>query len=79
MVVIVIIWVVSGFYIIKEVECGVVICFGKFSYLVELGLNWKLMFIDEVKLVNVEVVCELVVFGVMLMLDENVVCVEMNV
>lgn len=37
------------------------------------------MFIDEVKLVNVEVVCELVVFGVMLMLDENVVCVEMNV
>lgn len=78
-VVVVIIWVVSGFYIIKEVECGVVICFGKFSYLVESGLNWKLIFIDNVQVVNVELVCEFVVFGVMLIFDENVVCVEMNV
>lgn len=56
-----------------------VIRFGKFSYLVESGLNWKSTFIDEVKSVNVEVVRELVVFGVMLTSDENVVRVEMNV
>ena len=51
---IVIIWAASGFYTIKEAERGVVTRFGKFSHLVEPGLNWKPTFIDEVKPVNVE-------------------------
>ena len=46
---IVIIWAASGFYTIKEAERGVVTRFGKFSHLVEPGLNWKPTFIDEVK------------------------------
>jgi membrane protease subunit HflK len=37
----VIIWAASGFYTIKEAERGVVTRFGKFSHLVEPGLNWK--------------------------------------
>ncbi len=53
--------------------------FGKFSHLVEPGLNWKPTFIDEVKPVNVEAVRELAASGVMLTSDENVVRVEMNV
>ena len=56
---IVIIWAASGFYTIKEAERGVVTRFGKFSHLVEPGLNWKPTFIDEVKPVNVEAVREL--------------------
>jgi len=75
----VIIWAASGFYTIKEAERGVVTRFGKFSHLVEPGLNWKPTFIDDVKAVNVESVRELAASGVMLTSDENVVRVEMNV
>jgi membrane protease subunit HflK len=57
----------------------VVTRFGKFSHLVEPGLNWKPTFIDEVTPVNVEAVRELAASGVMLTSDENVVRVEMNV
>lgn len=53
--------------------------FGKFSHLVEPGLNWKPTFIDDVTPVNVEAVRELAASGVMLTSDENVVRVEMNV
>jgi membrane protease subunit HflK len=45
----VIIWAASGFYTIKEAERGVVTRFGKFSHLVEPGLNWKPTFIDNVR------------------------------
>lgn len=75
----VIIWAASGFYTIKEAERGVVTRFGKFSHLVEPGLNWKPTFIDEVRPVNVESVRELAASGIMLTADENVVRVEMNV
>ncbi|EPF20531.1 MULTISPECIES: FtsH protease activity modulator HflK [Cedecea] len=76
---VVIIWAATGFYTIKEAERGVVTRFGKFSHLVEPGLNWKPTFIDSVQAVNVESVRELAASGVMLTSDENVVRVEMNV
>ncbi|WP_225639508.1 FtsH protease activity modulator HflK [Candidatus Profftia sp. (ex Adelges kitamiensis)] len=75
----IIIWALSGLYTIKEAERGVVISFGKFSHLVQPGLNWKPNFIDEVTPVNIEAVRELSASGVMLTSDENVVRVEMNV
>ncbi len=75
----VVIWASSGFYTIKEAERGVVSRFGKFSYLVQPGLNWKPTFIDEIHPVNVESVRELAASGMMLTADENVVRVEMNV
>lgn len=76
---VVVIWAASGFYTIKEAERGVVTRFGKFSHLVQPGLNWKPTFIDQVRPVNVESVRELAASGVMLTSDENVVRVEMNV
>jgi len=76
---IVVLWAATGFYTIKEAERGVVTRFGKFSHLVEPGLNWKPTFIDSVRPVNVESVRELAASGVMLTSDENVVRVEMNV
>lgn len=77
--VLVIAWIFSGFYTIKEGERGVVARFGKFSHLVDPGLNWKPAFIDSVRPVNVESVRELAASGLMLTADENVVRVEMNV
>ncbi len=76
---VVVIWAATGFYTIKEAERGVVTRFGKFSHLVEPGLNWKPTFLDTVTPVNVESVRELAASGVMLTSDENVVRVEMNV
>ncbi|QCI24066.1 FtsH protease activity modulator HflK [Buchnera aphidicola (Macrosiphoniella sanborni)] len=73
------VWCVSGFYTIKEAERGVVTSFGKFSYLVKPGLNWKPVFFHEVQAINVETVRELATSGTMLTADENVVRVEMNV
>ncbi|CAL4326618.1 FtsH protease activity modulator HflK [Buchnera aphidicola] len=73
------IWSISGFYTIKEAERGVITSFGRFSHLVQPGLNWRPVFINEVKAVNVESVRELATSGVMLTSDENVVHVEMNV
>ncbi|OTA20819.1 hypothetical protein Xbed_01072 [Xenorhabdus beddingii] len=73
------VWVVSGFYTIKEAERGVVTRLGKFSHVVQPGLNWKMTFIDKVRPVNVETVRELATTGVMLTSDENVVRAEMNV
>lgn len=73
------VWCFSGFYTIKETERGVITSFGKFSHLVEPGLNWRPVFVNEVKIVNVETVRELSTSGIMLTSDENVVHVEMNV
>lgn len=75
----VVIWAASGFYTIKEAERGVVTRFGRFSHLMQPGLNWKMTFIEKVCPVNVESVRELAASGVMLTSDENVVRVEMNV
>ncbi|SFN34432.1 FtsH protease activity modulator HflK [Xenorhabdus japonica] len=75
----VVVWVVSGFYTIKETERGVVTRLGKFSHLVQPGLNWKMTFIDQVRAVNVESVRDLATSGAMLTSDENVVVAEMNV
>jgi membrane protease subunit HflK len=72
-------WCFSGFYTIKEGERGVITNFGKFSHLVNPGLNWRPVFINEVQTVNVETVRELATSGIMLTSDENVVHVEMNV
>ncbi|MFR9720806.1 FtsH protease activity modulator HflK [Aeromonas diversa] len=75
----VVVWVVSGFYTIKEAERGVVLRFGEYSHIVEPGLRWKPTFIDKVIPVDVESVRSLPASGFMLTQDENVVRVEMDV
>lgn len=79
LVIVIFIWVISGLYIIKEGERGVVLRFGKYHHLVKPGLNWKPTFVDIVIPVNIESVRELAASGMMLTSDENVVRVEMNV
>ncbi|WP_241645876.1 FtsH protease activity modulator HflK [Rosenbergiella metrosideri] len=72
-------WAVSGFYTIGEGERGVITRLGKYSHLVDPGLNWRPALIDRVTAVNVASVKELAATGSMLTADENVVRVEMNV
>lgn len=77
--ILVIVWVFSGFYTIREAERGVVLRFGEFSHFVDPGLRWKPTFIDSVKPVDVQTIRSMPSSGSMLTEDENVVRVEMEV
>ncbi|KXI30314.1 FtsH protease activity modulator HflK [Paraglaciecola hydrolytica] len=77
--IIVAVWVLSGFYTIREAERGVVLRFGEFSHFVEPGLRWKPTFIDSIVPVDVQTVRSMASSGSMLTEDENVVRVEMEV
>lgn len=73
------IWVISGFYTIREAERGVVLRFGEFNQFVEPGLQWKPTFIDTVIPVDVQTVRNMASAGSMLTEDENLVTVDMVV
>ncbi|NRA53669.1 MAG: FtsH protease activity modulator HflK [Gammaproteobacteria bacterium] len=73
------IWVVSGFYTIKEAERGFVLQFGQAHESVEPGLHWKRTFIDTVIPVDIRTIRSFSSAGFMLTKDENVVRVEMDV
>jgi membrane protease subunit HflK len=77
--ILVIIWVISGFYTIREAERGVVLRFGEFSQFVDPGLRWKPTFVDTVIPVDVQTIHSMPSAGSMLTEDENVVRVEMEV
>lgn len=81
-VILLVIWVASGFYTIKEAERGVKLTFGRYNQEagpVEPGLNWKATFVQDVIPVDVETIRSLPASGFMLTEDENVVRVEMDV
>ncbi|MEE8634457.1 MAG: protease modulator HflK N-terminal domain-containing protein, partial [Acidiferrobacterales bacterium] len=43
-------WLLSGFYIVKQAERGVVLRFGKLQEVTEAGLHWRLPFpVDSVE------------------------------
>lgn len=74
----VVVWVISGFYTIREAERGVVLRFGEYNKLVEPGLQWKPTFIDRVIPIDVQTIRDQASAGSMLTEDENVVRVQME-
>jgi len=51
----IVLWLLSGFYIVNQGERGVVLRFGKKAYITEAGLRWRLPFpIERVEKVNVD-------------------------
>ncbi|TPV54540.1 FtsH protease activity modulator HflK [Aestuariibacter sp. GS-14] len=75
----IVVYVVSGFYTIREAELGVVLRFGQYHSQVEPGLRWKPTFIDSVIPVDVQSIRYESSSGSMLTEDENVVSVQMEV
>ena len=73
------IFIFTGFYTVREAERGVVLRFGKFYEVVNPGLQWKIPGIDQVTTVDIEQVRSIQSSGAMLTEDENVVIVEMDV
>ena len=78
-IILLVIWVLSGFYKVNEAEQAVVLRLGKFNRIEYSGLNWKPSLIDKVYIVDVNKVSHLPIEGVMLTQDENVVVVKMEV
>jgi modulator of FtsH protease HflK len=76
----IIVWAMTGFYKVNEPERGVVLRFGAFHELTRPGLRWHLPWpIEQVEKVNIGGTQRLSYQGSMLTRDENIVNVEVVV
>jgi membrane protease subunit HflK len=77
---IVVLWAMSGFYVIDEQERGVVMRFGAYAGTSEPGLRWRLPWpIEKVETINVTQVRQVSERSDMLTQDENIVDIELKV
>ena len=79
-----IVWVLSGIYIIDEGREGVVLRFGSFDRITQPGPHWYPRFIEKVEVVDVERVRSINIGGtthesLMLTQDENIVDIQFAV
>lgn len=77
--IIALLYIVSGFYIVKPAEQGVITRFGKYNRTVGPGPHWYPQFIEEKDIVNTEELLSIRKAGTMLTKDENLVSVEIQV
>ncbi|CAL4325565.1 FtsH protease activity modulator HflK [Buchnera aphidicola] len=69
----------KGFYVVKDTEQGVVINLGKFSRIVNPGLHWKIIFIEQVKYINVATITEITLSNLLLNAEEKLLNIETNI
>lgn len=75
-----VVWALSGFYIIDPYEQGVVLRFGKYAYTTGPGPHWHVPYpIEQVQKVDVDQVRSVGHKALMLSQDENIVDVELAV
>jgi len=75
-----VVWLASGFYIVSEGERGVVLRFGAFQKVSSPGPNWHLPFpIERVEVENVDSIRTLQNRALMLTADENIIDVDIAV
>ena len=75
-----VVWLASGFYIVSEGERGVVLRFGAFQKVSTPGPNWHLPFpIERVEVENVDSIRTLQHRALMLTADENIIDVDIAV
>lgn len=76
----VVVWLASGFYIVSEGERGVVLRFGAFQQVSSPGPNWHLPFpFERVEVENVDSIRTLQNRALMLTADENIIDVDIAV
>lgn len=74
------IWLLSGIYIIQPAERGVVLRFGAYAYMTEPGPHWRIPYpIEDVVKVNVDEISSFTHKASMLTQDENIVELELTV
>ncbi len=74
-----VIWAISGIYTVDEAEKGVVLHFGQYDRTVGAGLGWLPRGIEKVIKVNTDEMRNAAVSGVMLTKDINIVEVEVGI
>jgi membrane protease subunit HflK len=75
-----VLWLLSGFYIIDPAERGVVLRFGQFQRITMEGPRWHLPYpLERVEKINVDSIRTSTHKGLMLTRDENIVNVEVAV
>ncbi|ACL71990.1 FtsH protease activity modulator HflK [Thioalkalivibrio sulfidiphilus] len=75
-----VVWLASGFYIISEGERGVVLRFGSFQSVSQPGPNWHLPYpIESVERVDIDSIRSIQHRALMLTADENIIDVDVAV
>ena len=75
-----VVWLLSGIYIIQPAERGVVLRFGAYAYMTEPGPHWRIPYpIEDVVKVNVDEISSFTHKASMLTQDENIVELELTV
>ncbi|WP_018953103.1 FtsH protease activity modulator HflK [Thioalkalivibrio sulfidiphilus] len=75
-----VVWLASGFYIISEGERGVVLRFGSFQSVSQPGPNWHLPYpIETVERVDIDSIRSIQHRALMLTADENIIDVDVAV
>ena len=72
-------WIISGFFIVAPSEKAVVLRFGEYYKTLDAGPHWIPQFIDHKEIVNVNKVSQFGYGAQMLTKDENIVDVELSV
>ena len=75
----VVMWVLSGIYIVNPAERGVVLRLGKFEQITGPGPHWIMRFIETVQKVNIDQVRTVSHKAQILTKDENIIQVELAV
>jgi modulator of FtsH protease HflK len=80
MIAVLVLWGLSGFYVVDEQQRGVVLRFGKHIATTDAGLRWHVPWpVDKVEVINVTGVRSVSESSTMLTQDENIVDVELTV
>ena len=78
-IILLVVWVLSGIYIVDPAERGVILRLGSFHSITGPGPHWYPRFIDTVEIVNVDSVRTVSHRARMLTKDENIIQVELAV
>ncbi|WDI78510.1 FtsH protease activity modulator HflK [Candidatus Purcelliella pentastirinorum] len=71
------IWIINGFYIIKKNEKGILIRLGKFNKLINSGIHWKIIPIDKILKFNRSKIYKISISQTEITSDKNIINVKM--
>ncbi|WP_367670607.1 FtsH protease activity modulator HflK [Sodalis-like secondary symbiont of Drepanosiphum platanoidis] len=72
-------WIISGFFIVKETEKAIILRLGKFYNINCSGLNWKITFIDTVIIANIKSLNTIKISDKILTYDKNLINIKVNI
>ncbi len=78
-VILLLIWIIPGFFIVQPAEKAIILCLGKYHETLDSGLHWIPPLIESSYIVNVQEVASLPYQGEMLTQNENIVSIALTV